>query len=92
MAENFTMRPIRILLADDHALVRAGFSALLKKLPGIEVIAEAADGFVVGAADTTHARRPERGTDAIIQAPGNRPQPPQPGEGKFEKRAGNHRR
>jgi DNA-binding NarL/FixJ family response regulator len=44
MAENFTMRPIRILLADDHALVRAGFSALLKKLPGIEVIAEAADG------------------------------------------------
>jgi DNA-binding NarL/FixJ family response regulator len=38
------MRPIRILLADDHALVRAGFSALLKKLPGIEVIAEAADG------------------------------------------------
>jgi DNA-binding NarL/FixJ family response regulator len=44
MAENFTMRPIRILLADDHALVRAGFSALLKQLPGIEVIAEAADG------------------------------------------------
>ena len=38
------MRPIRILLADDHALVRAGFRALLSKLPGIEVIAEAADG------------------------------------------------
>jgi DNA-binding NarL/FixJ family response regulator len=38
------MRPIRVLLADDHALVRAGFRALLSKLPGIEVVAEAADG------------------------------------------------
>jgi DNA-binding NarL/FixJ family response regulator len=38
------MRPIRILLADDHALVRAGFGALLKTLPGMEVVAEAADG------------------------------------------------
>src|SRR5437868_7542058 len=38
------MRPIRVLLADDHALVRAGFRALLNNLPGVEVIAEAADG------------------------------------------------
>ncbi|HLJ92535.1 MAG TPA: response regulator transcription factor [Gemmataceae bacterium] len=38
------MRSIRVLLADDHALVRAGFRALLNTLPGIEVIAEAADG------------------------------------------------
>jgi DNA-binding NarL/FixJ family response regulator len=54
MAENFTMRPIRILLADDHALVRAGFSALLKKLPGIDVIAEAADGREALALTKTH--------------------------------------
>lgn len=38
------MAPIRVLLAEDHALVRAGFRALLSKLPGIEVVAEAADG------------------------------------------------
>ena len=35
---------IRILLADDHALVRAGFRALLEALPDIIVVAEASDG------------------------------------------------
>lgn len=35
---------IRILLADDHELVRAGFRALLDKQPGMEVIGEAKDG------------------------------------------------
>jgi DNA-binding NarL/FixJ family response regulator len=38
------MQPIRILIADDHALVRAGIRALVQTIPGIEVIAEAADG------------------------------------------------
>jgi DNA-binding NarL/FixJ family response regulator len=38
------MRPVRVLLADDHALLRAGIRALLEKMPGIEVIAEAANG------------------------------------------------
>jgi DNA-binding NarL/FixJ family response regulator len=37
------MTPLRILLADDHALVRAGFRALLEGL-GMEVVAEAGDG------------------------------------------------
>jgi DNA-binding NarL/FixJ family response regulator len=36
--------PIRILLADDHALVRAGIRALLQNLPEVEVVAEAGDG------------------------------------------------
>jgi DNA-binding NarL/FixJ family response regulator len=36
--------PIRVLLADDHALVRAGIRSLLEKLPDIEVVAEASDG------------------------------------------------
>lgn len=35
------MKPIRVLVADDHALLRAGVRALLEKLPGIEVIGEA---------------------------------------------------
>jgi len=35
---------VRVLLADDQALVRAGFRALLDAEPGIEVVGEAADG------------------------------------------------
>jgi DNA-binding NarL/FixJ family response regulator len=35
---------IRVLLADDQALVRAGFRALLDAQDGIEVVAEAGDG------------------------------------------------
>jgi len=33
-----------IVLADDHALVRAGIRALLDTLPGVEVVAEYGDG------------------------------------------------
>ncbi|MET9394571.1 response regulator transcription factor [Streptomyces sp. NPDC006624] len=35
---------IRILLADDHALVRRGVRLILDQEPGLEVIAEAGDG------------------------------------------------
>jgi DNA-binding NarL/FixJ family response regulator len=35
---------IRVLLADDQALVRAGFRMILKAESGIEVVGEAADG------------------------------------------------
>jgi DNA-binding NarL/FixJ family response regulator len=35
---------IRVLLADDQALVRAGFRMILKAEPGIEVAGEAGDG------------------------------------------------
>lgn len=35
---------IRVLLADDQLLVRAGFKVLLDAQPDIEVVAEAADG------------------------------------------------
>jgi DNA-binding NarL/FixJ family response regulator len=38
------MKSIRVLLADDHALVRAGLRALLQHLDGIEVVGEAGDG------------------------------------------------
>ena len=38
------MKPIRVLLADDHTLVRAGIRSLLENMEGIEVIAEASDG------------------------------------------------
>jgi NarL family two-component system response regulator LiaR len=36
--------PIRILIADDHQLVRQGLMALLSVKPGIEVVGQAADG------------------------------------------------
>ena len=38
------MKTVRVLLADDHALVRAGIRSLLEKMSGIEVVAEAGDG------------------------------------------------
>ncbi len=38
------MPPIRILLADDHTMVRDGLRALLEPQPDFAVIAEAADG------------------------------------------------
>jgi DNA-binding NarL/FixJ family response regulator len=38
------MRPIQILLADDHEVVRKGLRALLESQPGWKVIAEATDG------------------------------------------------
>jgi DNA-binding NarL/FixJ family response regulator len=38
------MNMTRVLLADDHALVRAGIRALLEKIPSIEVVGEAGTG------------------------------------------------
>ena len=38
------MKTTRVLLADDHVLVRAGIRSLLEKMTGIEVVAEAGDG------------------------------------------------
>ncbi len=38
------MKPIRVLLADDHTIVLAGIRGLLTKLDGVEVVGEAADG------------------------------------------------
>ena len=37
-------QPIRVVLADDHDLVRSGIRALLGMIEGVEVIAEARDG------------------------------------------------
>ena len=36
--------PIRTLIADDHALVRAGIRALVEKIKGVTVVAEAGKG------------------------------------------------
>jgi len=39
-----TPNPIRILIVDDHAIVRKGIHALLSKEQGMQVVAEATDG------------------------------------------------
>jgi len=36
--------PVRLLLCDDHAVVRAGLRALLSSADGIDVVGEAATG------------------------------------------------
>jgi two-component system response regulator NreC len=41
---NKTSMNVRILLADDHKIVRDGLRALIEKQPGMEVVAEAMDG------------------------------------------------
>ena len=37
-------KPIRIILADDHPIVRAGIRAEFEKMPDVQVAAEASDG------------------------------------------------
>ena len=39
-----TVRSLRVLIADDQALVRAGFRMILEAQPDIQVVAEAGDG------------------------------------------------
>jgi DNA-binding NarL/FixJ family response regulator len=41
---NASTEPIRVLLADDHPIVRAGIRAELEQSPSVRVVAEAADG------------------------------------------------
>ncbi|MEU5421423.1 response regulator transcription factor [Streptomyces sp. NPDC020667] len=48
---------IRVLLADDEAMIRAGVRAILGADPGIEVVAEAADGRE--AVEAAQAHRPD---------------------------------
>ena len=38
------MRAMRIVIADDHSLVRVGVRTLLEQLHGVEVVGEASDG------------------------------------------------
>ncbi|WFB08119.1 response regulator transcription factor [Streptomyces sp. LX-29] len=48
---------IRLLLADDETMIRAGVRAILAADPGIEVVAEAADGRA--AVEAARAHRPD---------------------------------
>jgi DNA-binding NarL/FixJ family response regulator len=55
-----THRPIRVLLADDHALVRHGIRLILDAEPDFDVVAEAGDGAeAVEAARRLTEQRPD---------------------------------
>ncbi|MER7893400.1 response regulator transcription factor [Micromonospora sp. NPDC094482] len=49
--------PVRVVLADDEAMIRAGVRAILATDPGIEVVAEAGDGRA--AVELVRAHRPQ---------------------------------
>ncbi|WP_166844858.1 response regulator transcription factor [Isoptericola sp. BMS4] len=52
-----TTGPVRVLLADDHAAIRAGLRMLLDAAGDVEVVGEAADG--TAAVANTRALRPD---------------------------------
>lgn len=52
------MKPqIRVILVDDHTLVRAGLRKLLESMPHVDVVGEASDGVV--ALELAHSLQPE---------------------------------
>jgi DNA-binding NarL/FixJ family response regulator len=51
------MDPIRVVIADDHTLIRAGIRALFRGMAGVEVVAEAGNG--VEALAIVEAHRPD---------------------------------
>ncbi len=52
-----TARKIRVLVADDHAIVRDGLARLLQMQPDLDIVAQAADG--VEAVDLAQRLRPD---------------------------------
>lgn len=52
-----TEKSIRVLISDDHAVVREGLRALIKSEPGLELVGEAVDG--VEAVQKAHALQPD---------------------------------
>ena len=49
--------PIRLLIVDDHKLVRQGFIAMMSVEPDLEIVGEAADG--VEAVEFARSLRPD---------------------------------
>ncbi len=68
-------RKIRVILADDHPIVRDGLAAIVNRQPDMEVVAEAADGEEATAAYERHLpdvmvldlRMPKKDGFAVVQ-------------------------
>ena len=60
--------PYRILLADDHTLVREGLKQILSATPELEVVAEAMDGGLLAAQQPLGVVRVrvERGAETAV--------------------------
>jgi DNA-binding NarL/FixJ family response regulator len=43
--QSYSGQPIRVMLVDDHVMVRAGIKVLLEQFDGIDVVGEASNGF-----------------------------------------------
>jgi two-component system response regulator DevR len=57
MADTEPVRPLRLLVVDDHEVVRQGLVALLDRRPGFEVVAQA--GSVAESLEQAHLHRPD---------------------------------
>jgi two-component system nitrate/nitrite response regulator NarL len=55
-----TYERLRVVIADDHAVVRQGIRIVLEEVPGLEVVAEAADG------DAALKLTKEHGPDVVV--------------------------
>ena len=58
--------PIRILVVDDHNIVRQGLVALLNTVPDLKVVAEASDG---EEAITVHRQHQHRASGSVVVPP-----------------------
>ena len=56
-SEGTGSQPIRVLLADDQSLIRAGFAMVINSQPDLKVVGEASDG--IEAVQMTHAVKPD---------------------------------
>ncbi|MDX1569120.1 MAG: response regulator transcription factor, partial [Xanthomonadales bacterium] len=51
------MTPIKVMVADDHRMVREGLVSILESLPGANVVAQASDG--IEAVEMAREKRPD---------------------------------
>lgn len=66
-------KKIRVILADDHPVVRDGLAAMVNQQPDMEVVAEAGDGEEAIALYERGSSRPRRRSRNPMSSPSIRP-------------------